>query len=56
MAEVAREEGSCSIKVNLAYHNGIPGIPFEAFRDHVIPRLLSAMVLHEIRKELAHAR
>ena len=56
MAEALLPEVPCSVKVNLDYHDGLPGISVEDFRDKVIPRLLSSLVLHEIRKELAHAR
>ena len=56
MAESSRHEVSGGVKVNLDYHDGLPGISLEDFRDKVVPRLLSSLVLHEIRKELAHAR
>ena len=56
LGEATRGESKCSIQVNLKYHDGVPGISEDAFQEHVVPRLLSALVLHEMRKELAHSR
>ena len=56
VAIVINTMAGVSINVNLAYHEGVPGVPEAVFKGEVIPRLLNSLVLHEIRKELAHAR